>query len=115
MTESDLRSTLGKNLRRYRIIKGYSQAKLAEIIDISPNFISDIETGKRWLSSDTLVNFAEILGIEPYELIKSNEVPADENMEFIFNYTKKASIMVSNAVIKSLDELSKQFLEVNSD
>jgi len=110
MTESDLRATLGENLRKYRIIKGYSQAKLAEILDISPNFISDLETGKRWLSSDTLVNFSEILGVEPHELIKHKEIPADENIAFIKNYTQKASVMLSNAVTKSLDELSKQFL-----
>jgi transcriptional regulator with XRE-family HTH domain len=111
MTESDLRLILGENLRRYRIIKGYSQAKLAEILDISPNFISDLETGKRWLSSDTLVSFSEILGVEPYELIKPKEIPSDENMEFVKNYTKRASVMASNAVIKSLDELNKQFLD----
>jgi transcriptional regulator with XRE-family HTH domain len=70
MTESDLRAILGENLRKYRTLKGFSQAKLAEILDISPNFISDLETGKRWLSSDTLVNFSEVLGVEVYELLK---------------------------------------------
>jgi transcriptional regulator with XRE-family HTH domain len=114
MTESDLRVILGKNLRRYRTIKGYSQAKLAEILDISPNFISDIETGKRWLSSDTLVYFSETLGVEPYELIKPQEVLTNEKIEFIQNFTKKASVMASNAVIKSLNELNNQFLEVKN-
>jgi transcriptional regulator with XRE-family HTH domain len=47
MTESELRTILGENLKRYRTFKGLSQAKLAEILKISPNFISDIETGKR--------------------------------------------------------------------
>jgi len=55
MTESDLRAIFGENLKKYRTFKGLSQAKLAEILDISPNFISEIETGKRWVSSDTLV------------------------------------------------------------
>jgi len=110
MTESDLRALLGENLRKYRILKEFSQAKLAEILDISPNFISDLETGKRWLSSDTLVNFAKALGVEVYELLKPLETPTEEISNFIQNYTKKASIAVSNSVIKSLDELNKQFL-----
>jgi hypothetical protein len=33
----------------------------AEMVDISPNFISDIETGKRWLSSDMLVSLGDAL------------------------------------------------------
>jgi len=111
MTESDLRGILGKNLRKFRTIKGLSQAKLAEVLDISPNFISDMETGKRWLSSDTLVHLAESLDIEPFEFLKPSEVPGEETIAFMQNYTQKASIAVSNAVVKSLDEIHKQFLQ----
>jgi len=110
MTESDIRTILGENLRRFRDYKGFSQAKLAEILNISPNFVSDLETGKRWLSSDTLVNLAESLGVEPFEFLKPSEIPEDEIIAFIQNYTQKASATVSNAVAQSLDELRKQFL-----
>jgi len=109
MTESDLRAILGENLKRYRNYRGFSQAKLAEILDISPNFVSDLETGKRWLSSDTLVNIAKSLGVEPYEFLKPPEIPEEEMAAFIQKYTQKASVTVSNAVVQSLDELRKQF------
>jgi len=110
MTESDLRIILGGNLKRYRNFKGLSQAKLAEMLDISPNFISDIETGKRWLSSDTLVNLAESLGVEVYEFLKPSEAPTKEIEAFIQSYTQKATVAASNAVAQSLCELRKQFL-----
>ena len=110
MTESDLRTLFGENLKKYRNFKGFSQAKLAEILDISPNFISDLETGKRWLSSDTLVNLAKSLGVEPHELIKPAEIPEEKMIEFIKSYTQKVSVATSNAVIQSLNELNKQFL-----
>ena len=110
MTESELRAVLGENLKRYRNYKGLSQAKLAEIMDISPNFISDIETGKRWLSSDTLVNLAESLGVEAYDFLRPPEVASEEIEAFIQSYTKKACVAVSNAVVQSLDSLNKQFL-----
>jgi len=109
-TESDLRNLFGKNLRKYRHIKGFSQGDLAEILNVSPNFISDMETGKRWLSSDTLVNLAEALGVEAHELIKPEETLKEETALFIQNYTQKASVAVTNAVFKSLNELQKQFL-----
>jgi transcriptional regulator with XRE-family HTH domain len=118
MTESDLRALLGENLKRYRLAKGLSQANLAEILDITPNFISEIETGKRWVSSDTLVNLADSLGIEEYELLKFTETPSMEIEAFIQNYTEKASkavaaaasVAASEAVVRSLDSLRKQYV-----
>jgi transcriptional regulator with XRE-family HTH domain len=110
MTESDLRSILGENVKRHRNYKGLSQAKLAEILDISPNFISDIETGKRWLSSDTLINLADALTVEAYELLRPKETPADDVSAFIQEYTKKAVSATSEAVARSLDDLRKQYL-----
>ena len=110
MTESDLRTVLGGNLKRYRTIKGFSQAKLAEILDISTNFVSDMETGKRWLSSDTLVNLADALNVEVYELLKPPQIPTDDISAFIMTYTEKAATTASEAVIRSLDSLRKQYL-----
>ena len=110
MTESDLRAIFCKNLKKCRTFKGLSQAKLAEILDISPNFISDIESGKRWVSSDTLVNLAEVLGVEVYEFLRPQHDPEDELTEFIKSYTEKAVSSASEAVIRSLDELRKQYI-----
>jgi len=109
MTESDLRAILGKNLKKYRTFKGFSQATLAEILDISPNFISDIETGKRWLSSDTLVNLAEALDIEVYEFLRPQQTQTDVITAFIQTYTEKAATVVSEAVAHSLDTLRQQY------
>jgi transcriptional regulator with XRE-family HTH domain len=110
MTESDLRTILGENLKKYRTLKGFSQAKLAEMLDLTPNFISDIETGKRWLSSDTMVNLASALNVEVYELIKPYEYPADKISDFIKTYTEKASKAASDAVSSSLENLRKQYI-----
>ena len=109
MTESDLRTVLGVNLKRNRNLKGFSQAKLAEILDISPNFISDIETGKRWLSSDTLVNLAKALDIEVYEFLKPPQTPSDDISMFIQKYTERAVTAASEAVTRSLDDLRKMY------
>jgi transcriptional regulator with XRE-family HTH domain len=105
MTESDLRAILGENLKKYRTTKAYSQAKLAEILDISPNFISDIETGKRWLSSDTLVNLAEALSVDVYELLRPSQIPTDEIAAFIHTFTEKATIAATDAVASSLQKI----------
>ena len=110
MTESDLRAILGSNIKKHRTIKGYSQAKLAEILDLSPNFISEIETGKRWLSSDTLVNLAEALNVETYEFLLPQQVTTNDITAFIQTYTEKAAKVASDAVTSSLDTLRKQYI-----
>jgi transcriptional regulator with XRE-family HTH domain len=73
MTERELRAILGANLKKYRSHREFSQAELAEKLDISIPFLSDIENGRKWVSPATLVKFAGALQIEPYELFKPAE------------------------------------------
>ena len=73
MNEQELRDILSKNIKRYRQSRNLSQADLAEKLDISVNFLCNIENGNRWMSPQTLVKFASALNIEPYELLKPVE------------------------------------------
>jgi len=78
MTEEELRGILSQNIKRYRQNRNLSQADLAEKLDISVNFLCNIENGNRWFSPQTLVKFATTLNIEPYELFKPDEaIPPD--------------------------------------
>ncbi|MCL2834269.1 MAG: helix-turn-helix domain-containing protein, partial [Treponema sp.] len=45
MTEQELRTIVRINIRRYREYRKWTQAQLAEKLDISINFLSDIENG----------------------------------------------------------------------
>lgn len=54
---------LGEALRRLRRERNLSQAELAEIAQVTPGAISQVETGRRGLSVDTLVTLCESLGI----------------------------------------------------
>jgi transcriptional regulator with XRE-family HTH domain len=70
MSESkNLRRTLGKNLRFFRQKKGLSQAQLAELCDISRNYIAEIETENKTPSFTRFERLADALGVEPYELL----------------------------------------------
>ena len=78
MTEQELRGILSRNIKRYRHGRNLSQADLAEKLDISVNFLCNIENGNRWVSPQTLIKFSSALNIEPYELLKPAEaLPAD--------------------------------------
>ena len=52
-----------KELVKTRKEKGYTQEKLAELLDLSREHIAKIETGKRNLSLDKFISALIILGI----------------------------------------------------
>jgi transcriptional regulator with XRE-family HTH domain len=59
-----------ENIKKYREALKLSQEKLSEIANVSPDYISLIERGKRTPSIKRLCMIAKALGVEPYELLK---------------------------------------------
>jgi transcriptional regulator with XRE-family HTH domain len=54
---------LAQNIKNARKEKHYTQEKLAELVNCSTVFISQIETGVRVPSLETLYNIADVLGV----------------------------------------------------
>jgi len=52
---------LGKRIRELRKRKGINQEKLAELINVDPTTISNIENGKNYPSMNNLENLLEVL------------------------------------------------------
>ena len=53
---------IGKQIKKLRIDNGYTQEKLSELIGISQRALSSIESGKNFISAETLENLLKILG-----------------------------------------------------
>ena len=53
--------SLGKNIRELRKAKGWTQAQLASAANITPEYISKIETGAKPASIMTLAKIAQVL------------------------------------------------------
>ena len=60
---------LGRKIFEIRRKCGYSQNKLAEILDISREHLAKIETAKRTVSFDLLINIADALNVKVRDLI----------------------------------------------
>jgi len=95
MTENQLRDIVRANIRRYRNYRKWTQAELAEKLDISINFLSDIENGKRWISPASMVKFASVLNIEPFELFKPADTPAPSVSTLFSKYNDEVVQTVS--------------------
>jgi transcriptional regulator with XRE-family HTH domain len=106
MKENELRRVLSLNIKYYRGLRGWSQMKLAEEIGISTNFLADIETGKSWVSSLTLVKLANCFEIEVYELFLPESAPNDETKQAVKSLVNDISVTLEH----SLRQISKKYL-----
>ncbi len=66
---------VGKEIRRLREEKGWSQAKLGVESGLGPSGISQIETGRRNPSAASLQRIAEALGLEVRDLFPLGQAP----------------------------------------
>jgi len=98
MEEAEIRQILSINIKHYRGLRGWSQVVLAEKLNISTNFLADIETCKSWVSSLTLSKLATIFEIEAYELFKSEKTPNDETKETIKSIVNDISVTIEHSL-----------------
>ncbi|MBR1461394.1 helix-turn-helix transcriptional regulator [bacterium] len=84
--KSYIQVELGKRVRFFRKIKGYSQEEFAEKIGIATNTLSSIETGNAFMTAVTLEKISDILNVRPKELF-SFETESEEYMyDFVKNH-----------------------------
>lgn len=67
---SNLRIKFGKNLRRIRRQKDFTQEQLAEATEISVEFLSNIERGINAPSFETLEKLSKVLGVPVKEFFE---------------------------------------------
>lgn len=90
---------------------GLSQLNLAQGLGISPNFLSDIENGRKWVSPNTLVQLACALKIEIYELFKPEEASPTDTNAIIAKYIDDVSISFQQSVERTLKQTIEEFLQ----
>ena len=70
---SDICKKFGKNVRKYRLKKGLSQERLAELAGLHRTYISAVERGKRSISLKNIDRIANVLGIKVSKLFEFEE------------------------------------------
>lgn len=62
--------SLGANVEDLRNKRGWSQRVLADLMKRSPALVSLIESGRTWISPETMTSLAEIFNIPPASLLE---------------------------------------------
>ncbi|MCD8180952.1 MAG: helix-turn-helix domain-containing protein [Firmicutes bacterium] len=79
---------IGERIRKCRREHGLTQERLSEMIDIAPNYLGQIENGRRGVNLTNLVKIANALGVT-------------------FDYLMSD---VNSAAIEESDDIKKQWL-----
>jgi transcriptional regulator with XRE-family HTH domain len=72
-TQGDPKSLLGRQLRRLRQARGWSQEELAERAGLDRTYISGCERGRRNIGIENLFRLSAALGVKPAKLIDDSE------------------------------------------
>ena len=80
---------IGNNIKKHRKSKGFTQAQLAEMIDISTIHMSHMETGSVSMSLECLIKICDSLDITPDDLLlgeyKLNTMSASKQLTSIMD------------------------------
>lgn len=68
--EGELQRIVGRNLRRHRLERGYSQEAFAEQMGVHRTYFSSVERGERNITLQTLERLAEFLVVDPRTLLE---------------------------------------------
>ncbi len=86
------------NLKYYRNLKGYSQAKLAETCECQPGTIGCIECARQFPSFELLFKISDVLEINPADLFLRNasnslfetrKIMQDEFLPYVTSFVKE--------------------------
>ncbi len=89
---AELKKLLGRRIKELRKIRNIKQEELAELINIAPRNLSNIETGRCFPSPDNLEKIAQSLNIKVKELFDfEHQQDNEELFTEIINRIKPAN------------------------
>ncbi len=66
----NVKKKFGKNLKKYRKLKGLSQEDLSLELELDGSYIGKVENAKLNITIDKIISIADFLGIEVIDLFK---------------------------------------------
>jgi transcriptional regulator with XRE-family HTH domain len=74
---ASIREILAQNLKEYRRRYGFSQDKLAELADISSQYLATVETCRKFPTPEVLERLAAALDIATHQLFEVSTTPEE--------------------------------------
>jgi len=91
----ELSFIIGKNIRKYRKLKGLTLEKLADVLETETNYLGQCERGERRFNLDKLVDLMEYFGVTANDII-SLPSPAVERSKEKSVYLQEIHALLDN-------------------
>lgn len=79
-----VKKEFGKQIKNLRTVNGYTQEKLAELLNVSQRALSSIELGNNFVSAETLEKILKVFDIALEDLFATNSFKdSDELLKMI--------------------------------
>jgi transcriptional regulator with XRE-family HTH domain len=104
---TDIRDLLAQNIKKYRSALGISQAKLAEKVDTSTNYIGLLEIKRKFPSPEMMERLASALGIDTTELFHKELSSKDAIKTYRKAAIEDIQEAISQVVAGKLKDLDK--------
>lgn len=101
------RQLIAANIRKGRLRMGFTQYKLAESCNLSPSYLAELESGKKFPSLQTLLYISESLELQPYQLFLKEE---EEKIFDKYSLTVSLISKIKKTINKNLDEIKEAYL-----
>lgn len=100
---------VGIRIRKQRELLGYSREELAERLDVSSKFCSDIENGAKGMSVETLCKLSkELMLTTDYILFGKTNTEVDEEMLNLINLCDKEKSRYLKNIIRNFIKASNE-------
>lgn len=76
----NIKKELGEKIRRVRKQRHLTQEQLAEMVDISPRNLSNIELGVSFIKAETLEKIIDSLNISTEELFANDHIKTNQEL-----------------------------------
>ena len=98
---------IGQRIREIRKMNARTQMQFSEDVYITPNFLSELENGKKGLSCETLYNICETQKVSADYLLFGEKEPKKSKSDTIIETASEMNAYELDVVIKYLDALRK--------
>lgn len=111
--KSTIRNIVAKNVKEYRKNAHITQAQLAAQIDKTVEMVCQLETGVASTKLVTLERIANVLGIEPYQLLLPKKYPNFDRFPSNLNEILVILEQQNTSFLSALKTMLEQVIVVN--
>ncbi|MBS1549701.1 MAG: helix-turn-helix transcriptional regulator [Bacteroidetes bacterium] len=102
------REKIANRLKEARILSGLSQENAAKMLNLQRPAISEIESGKRKVSAEEIIQFSELYKVSTSWILHDEEIEIDEELRMVARELNKMNVGDRNKFIDLIKVFTKK-------